>query len=84
MILAMISRVSLGHTGRPLLVGRPMVIAFLVMFSALLVRVLAPFGAANYDAVILLTAILWATAYGVFLVVYLPVLSRPRFDGSPG
>ncbi len=84
MILAMISRVSLGHTGRPLKVGRIMACAFLAMFMAFGVRVFGVYLADYYVEVITLAAVCWGLAYGCFVAVYLPVLTRPRLDGRPG
>lgn len=84
MILAMISRVSLGHTGRPLAVGRIMVVAFIAVFAAFLVRVFGIYWIADYTRLIIAATVLWALAYGCFLVIYIPVLTRPRLDGGPG
>ena len=84
MILAMISRVSLGHTGRQLKVGPAVFSAFVAMALAALLRVGGPLWLSDYSVVITGTAILWAIAYGLFVIRYLPVLVRPRPDGRPG
>ncbi|MCD9479310.1 NnrS family protein [Photobacterium phosphoreum] len=85
MILAMMARVSLGHTGRKLQVGRWMMIAFISLFCSLLARtllvVLMPVEV--YDAYII-SAILWVMAFTIFSVVYFPVLTQARVDGHPG
>jgi uncharacterized protein involved in response to NO len=77
MILAMISRVSLGHTGRPLQVNNWMVLAFLFIFIAVILRVLLamlgqPLWAWNSSA------LLWIAAYLIFLKFYIPVLASAR------
>lgn len=77
MILAMISRVSLGHTGRPLQVNNWMVLAFLFIFIAVILRVLLamlgqPLWAWNSSA------LLWIAAYLIFLRFYIPVLASAR------
>jgi len=77
MILAMISRVSLGHTGRPLQVNSWMVLAFLFIFIAVVLRVVLavldqPLWAWNSSA------LLWIAAYSIFLKFYIPVLIRVR------
>lgn len=77
MILAMISRVSLGHTGRPLQVNNWMVLAFLFIFIAVVLRVVLavldqPLWAWNSSA------LLWIAAYSIFLKFYIPVLIRVR------
>ena len=84
MILAMISRVSLGHTGRPLQVGPAMILAYCAVISAVIVRVAGQWWLEDYRQVIWITAALWSLAYGIFFLRYLPVLSRPRPDGRPG
>jgi len=84
MILAMISRVSLGHTGRFIEVGKIMTMAFIVMVLGIITRALAPAFMADYTIVLLASAILWLIAYGTFVIMYAPVLFKPRVDGSPG
>ena len=84
MILAMISRVSLGHTGRQIVVGRAMVLAFVIIYSAFLLRVFGSYIFDSYATVIAMTAMLWAIAYGCFVVMYMPILTKPRVDGQPG
>jgi len=84
MILAMISRVSLGHTGRPLMVGKALTLAFGLMFGAFAVRVFGVYWLESYTQMIVTAAVLWLVAYGVFIVLYLPILGRPRLDGKPG
>ena len=84
MILAMISRVSLGHTGRAIHVGKIMNTSFILMFAAFLSRVFAPLFISQYMTIILLTAGLWVLAYGAFVIIYCPVLFQPRVDGADG
>lgn len=84
MILAMISRVSLGHTGRSIIVGKWMAIAFATAFAAFLIRVFGVYWIGNYTHIVVAAVILWVLAYGSFFVIYLPVLLRPRVDGRPG
>lgn len=83
--LGMMSRVALGHTGRPLAVGRAMTSAFLLVTLAALLRVLGPFlDPSHYPVLLGLTALAWTAAFGIFTVVYFPVLTQPRVDGTPG
>jgi len=85
MILGVMTRAALGHTGRPLVVSPLITAAYLLLAAAALVRV---FGLAligqPYPAVILLAAILWTAAFGLYLLVYTPILVGPRIDGKPG
>jgi uncharacterized protein involved in response to NO len=85
MILAVMTRVALGHTGRPLVVARPISVAYLLLVFTALLRT---FGLALFPAHYLLTlevaALTWMASFGIFLVVYAPILWRPRADGRPG
>jgi uncharacterized protein involved in response to NO len=74
--LGMMSRVSLGHTGRPLQASRAAALSFLLVTAAALVRVAGPLLQIPYH---LNTAgILFAGAFLLFLVGYTPVLLGPR------
>lgn len=84
MILAMISRVSLGHTGRPLKVGRWIMLAYVAIAIATILRVLAPLITYQLNTWYLLGSICWVFAYMAFVVTYWPVLTKPRADGRPG
>lgn len=81
LILAMMARVSLGHTGRPLQVPKSVAWAFALMQLATLARVLlavfTPLGVS-------LAVLCWSLALLLFLQHYLPILLRPRADGMPG
>ena len=85
LILGMMSRVGLGHTGRTLAVGAPIITAFLLLAAAALVRVLVPMAS---PALLLggwvAAGALWTAAFGLFMVVYAPILWAPRPDGRAG
>lgn len=81
LIVAMMARVSLGHTGRPLQVPRSIVWAFALIQLAALARVLvAPFTPVGLG----LSVLFGSGALLLFLWHYLPILARPRVDGMPG
>ena len=85
MILAMMARVALGHSGRPLMPAPMMSVAFLAIALAALSRTLSIWLAPNASYWLLnATACLWFIAYGLFAIIYWPVLTRPRLDGKPG
>ena len=85
MILAVMTRATLGHTGRPLAVAPSIAVAYLLLAAAALVRV---FGLLwwrhNYPAVVVVSGLLWTGAFAVFVAVYAPMLWSPRVDGKPG
>ncbi|MDO2948823.1 NnrS family protein [Aeromonas simiae] len=85
MILAMMARVSLGHTGRALAIGKRISVAFaLLLLSALLRAALPLLLPSQTLAAWHGGAWGWVIAYGLFAWVYLPILSQPRIDGRPG
>ena len=85
LILAMISRVSLGHTGRALIPPKSMSIAYIFMSIAALVRTFGPWGSsANSALFIEISGLFWLMAFGMFIYNYAPMLLKARQDGKPG
>lgn len=83
--LGMMSRVTLGHTGRAMLASQATVTAFVLLNLAALVRVFAPLAwPAAYGDWLMVSGTLWVLAFGLFLWVYAPMLVSPRTDGQPG
>jgi uncharacterized protein involved in response to NO len=75
LILAMIARVSLGHTGRPLLPSKVIVVGFALVLVAGVSRVLlVPFSGWGLG----MSALLWCMAFGLFLSRYIGILFKPR------
>ncbi len=83
MVLAVASRVALGHTGRTLAVAPLTVAAYVILNAAVLVRVLSPLAPGAYLALIDTAAAGWVSAFGLFLWVYAPILTGPRADSRP-
>ena len=85
LMLAMMMRSALGHTGRELVASRSDFSAFVLLQLAALVRVAATLaGAANYRILVEISAALWVLAFVVFLYRYAPMLTRTRIDGRAG
>ena len=84
MILGVIARVALGHTGRPLLLPAGMTIAFLAIHLAALIRVMTALGLLPWHPGIGTATLLWELAFVLFLVRYAGILASPRPDGLPG
>ncbi|HLT14116.1 MAG TPA: NnrS family protein [Marinobacter sp.] len=84
LILGVIARVSLGHTGRPLVLPKGMVLAFVAIQLAALIRVLTAFEVIPWHPGIGSSTLLWVVAYGLFLIRYTGVLASPRADGRAG
>lgn len=84
MILAMTSRVSLGHSGRPLELPNGYTLAFWALISAALSRALASLLPEYYFLLLWIAAASWTLGFLVFLRHYLPMLISPRPDGGAG
>ncbi|OEZ63552.1 NnrS family protein [Duganella sp. HH105] len=84
LILGMMTRTTLGHTGRPLRAGRAETTMFaLIQFSAL-TRVLSALGWDGGVGTLVLSAAYWTVAFSLYAYVYAPYLTSPRADGKPG
>ena len=82
LILAMLARVSLGHTGRPLVLPQGFAWAFVLLNLGSLFRVLAV--SFWHQPALWLAAACWAGAFAQYLFCYAPMLWRTRADGHPG
>ena len=80
LILAVMSRASLGHTGRTLQAGSGLTLAYALVFIGALVRVLTSVGLLEGIWPIHLSAALWAGGFVLFAALYFPILTRPRLD----
>ena len=85
LIIGMMTRTALGHTGRPLKAGRADVTCYLLVLAAALIRVFVPLLApAQLINSVLWSAALWSAGFALYAVSYWPVLTRVRLDGKPG
>lgn len=76
MSLGLMIRVSRKHTGRRLQVPRPMIFAFLMLAVAAVARVLLPLTALRGE-LLLLSALMWALAYLIYLIQCWRLLLTP-------
>ena len=84
MIVAVITRASLGHTARPLTVSRGVAIAYGLLSVATVVRVFGTPLMAHTEWAVIGSGILWLAAFALVLAQYAPILLQPRVDGRPG
>ncbi len=83
--LGMMARVALGHTGRPMRATRSITTAFVLVNLSAIARVFGPILLPqSYVALMGVASGLWLAAFLIFIVVYVPILVRPRVDGRPG
>jgi uncharacterized protein involved in response to NO len=78
MILAVMTRAILGHTGRQLTANPQTLVIYALITIGAVVRVAAPFGIFDYSSGMAAAAVAWAGGLLLFLAVYGPYLFRPR------
>jgi uncharacterized protein involved in response to NO len=83
MVLAVMTRATLGHTGRELHAGKGTVIIYSLATIGAALRVVAAWLPLDYLLAIKLAGALWAAAFLLFLALYGPKLLGPRPDGRP-
>ncbi|MCP5364026.1 MAG: NnrS family protein [Hyphomicrobiales bacterium] len=84
MILAVMTRASLGHTGRSLHAGAAITAIYVLITIAALFRVGSALISGWSTALLHVSTLAWAGSFICFLVIYSPILLRPRPDGKPG
>lgn len=81
--LGMMSRVSLGHTGRQITHTGLLLMAFILMAATPVIRVIWPLLLIeHYPYTIMVSGTLWICAFLLFTVIYTPVLWKARIDGK--
>ncbi|MCW3796546.1 NnrS family protein [Sphingomonas sp. BN140010] len=78
MILAVMTRASLGHTARELRADGATCLLYLLVTGGALARVAAPLLVHHYTGLMRTGALLWGAAFFLFLLRYAPVLFAPR------
>lgn len=78
MILAVMPRVTLGHTGRELTANRSTVVIFILINAAAIMRVAASWNIGGMMILLALSGICWIAAFGLFEIVYGPMLLTRR------
>lgn len=83
MILAVMTRATLGHTGRTLHADKGTVLIYSLVTAGAALRVAAPWLSNDYLLLIKIAGTLWGAAFLLFLLLYGPKLLGPRPDGRP-
>lgn len=77
MVIGMITRTALGHTGRKLVAGNVEVTCYTLVAVAALVRVFVPLLAPSLMTyAVLVSAMAWSTGFAMYVCRYWPILSR--------
>lgn len=79
MMLGLMTRVSLRHTGRPLAVPRTMQVACWIMFAAALVRLAATVHGLG-DWAVALATVLWGLTFAIYFLRFGAILLRPSLS----
>ncbi|HEX7947070.1 MAG TPA: NnrS family protein [Phenylobacterium sp.] len=80
MILAVMTRAILGHTGRELVARLPTALVYALVTAGAALRVVAPLGVFDYSVGMEVAAAAWAGAFVLFLTRFGPMLFRSRLD----
>jgi uncharacterized protein involved in response to NO len=85
LIYGMITRVSLGHTGRIIKADKFILLGYILLNVSVLFRVFLPLlKPENYLDSIFYSALLWIIAFILFVFRYWSILTKPRPDGKAG
>ena len=87
MMLAMVTRVTLGHSGKPLAADRLTWNLFLLFQSIVVLRIAAEIPGlppVPRSWLYLATTALWLICFGLWATRYVMIYWRPRADGKPG
>lgn len=74
MIFAMMTRVSLGHTGRIIQENKLILLGYFLMQFAIILRICTFFTTQNYLPVLIASATTWIVAFLFFIWIYTPIL----------
>ncbi|USD30941.1 NnrS family protein [Pseudoalteromonas sp. SCSIO 43201] len=83
MILSMMARVTLGHTGRSLTTHLSTTIAFTCIVAAGISRAFLIHFTSPHNAW-LISALMWVFGFFLFLITFSPMLLKQRLDGRQG
>ena len=81
LIMGMITRTALGHSGWPVRAGRAEVAAYVLVLLAATLRVTTSLLPQAYSAGMLAAGVAWTLAFLVYLVAYVPLLFGGRMAG---
>jgi uncharacterized protein involved in response to NO len=79
-VIGMVTRVTLGHSGRPLNADTAVWAVFWTMQGVAVLRVVAEF----VPSLGVIAALAWLAAFGAWYAKFAPIYLRPRPDSRPG
>ena len=85
LLIGMGTRVTLGHSGKPISPDRAIQLLFAAFQTVVLLRVLADILPASWRSwLYVASAGAWLACFLPWVAIYLPVYLKPRQDGRPG
>lgn len=83
LIIGMVTRTALGHTGRPLALDASMLSSYWLMVLSVALRLAALLPTAFAGSLLHAAATAWILSLALYLYRYVPILIRPRADAIP-
>lgn len=83
-LIGMVSRVSMGHSGRPVAADQLLWWLSLAIQVVALTRLAADVFTAAWTVFVLSAAVAWLVVFGVWVTRFAPFYWRPRIDGKEG
>ncbi len=80
LIIGMVTRTALGHLGRPLRADGSVQLAYALVLSAALLRLLALWPSSLAGTALQASALAWTLAFALYVWRFLPLMIRPRQD----
>jgi len=81
LIIAMVGRVSLGHTGRKIQAVLAIRLALVFIVAAFIFRVIVPIGFNWHPAYMALSGLSWTLAFASLFIYFAKIWIQPRPDG---
>jgi uncharacterized protein involved in response to NO len=78
MTVAVMSRATLGHSGRPLAADRLTVAIYALITAGAALRILTPFLPLDYTLLLTTAGLFWSAGLALFVVGYAPIFFRAR------
>ena len=83
LIIGMVTRTALGHTGRPLALDTSMLCSYWLMVLSVALRLTALAPTSFAGPLLHAAATAWIVSLALYLYRYVPILIRPRADATP-
>ena len=83
LIIGMVTRTALGHTGRPLALDGSMLASYWLMVASVALRLIALWPSTFSGSLLHAAATAWIASLALYLYRYVPILIRPRADAAP-